>query len=48
MRTVSVQVKHFSEMAEQISDSSQEVAAMAEKLHGIGEDLSSKFMKKGT
>ena len=43
VQTVSRQVKHFSEMSEQISDSSQEVASMAEKLHYIGEDLSSKL-----
>ncbi|KXG44107.1 globin-coupled sensor protein [Tepidibacillus decaturensis] len=41
--TVSKQIKHLTEISEQISDSSQEVADLAEKLHYIGEELSTKL-----
>lgn len=41
--TVTKQVKGFAEMSEQITNSSQEVAELAEKLHLVGEDLSDRL-----
>jgi len=41
--TVNKQIKHFSAMSEQIANSSQEVAEMAEQLHLLGEELSDKL-----
>ena len=41
--TVTNQVKHFSAMSEQVSDSSQEIAKLAEELHAFGEELSTKL-----